>query len=487
MANPSEPSAGRYGVGQPVSRTEDPVLLRGEGRYTDDLNEPGQAYAWMVRSPHAHGILKNISVRKMPGVLAVYTAKDLEAYGPHKCLLDFKNRDGSPMKRPIRRSLAHDKVRFVGDPVACVVAQTADAGEGRGGGGRARHRAAAGGGACKRSGEARRAAALRGCAGECRGGLSLRRAGESRRGFQESGSHYPAQFAKHPGGRRGDGASRRPVRLRQEHRALDAHRAGPGRVRHAQPARRHPRRAAGQGAHVHLARRRLVRHEGIDLPRVRVPRARGARARPPGEVDRRALGELRLRPARARPRDDRRARARCRRPLPRRARHRLRQRRRVPRHRGAAAAVDERGAKRLQRLPHAAPRGVDQGDVHQHLAGERLPGRRAARGELLHGAPHRPGGRRDGHRPPRASPAQPCAARGDSVQGGLGDDLRQRRLRYRVRKSRKSSGPRGVRGPEEGKQRTREAARARNRQLPGSHRAAQQGDGRDPLRSRRRK
>src|SRR5687768_7636497 len=125
MANPSEPSAGRYGVGQPVSRTEDPVLLRGEGRYTDDLNEPGQAYAWMVRSPHAHGILKNISVRKMPGVLAVYTAKDLAAYGPHKCLLDFKNRDGSPMKRPIRRSLAHDKVRFVGDPVACVVAQTA--------------------------------------------------------------------------------------------------------------------------------------------------------------------------------------------------------------------------------------------------------------------------------------------------------------------------------------------------------------------------
>jgi carbon-monoxide dehydrogenase large subunit len=89
MANPSEPSPGRYGVGQPVSRTEDPVLLRGEGRYTDDLNEPGQAYAWMVRSPHAHGLLKRISARKMPGVLAVYTAKDLEAYGPHKCLLDF--------------------------------------------------------------------------------------------------------------------------------------------------------------------------------------------------------------------------------------------------------------------------------------------------------------------------------------------------------------------------------------------------------------
>jgi len=61
----------------------------------------------------------------MPGVLAVYTAADLAAYGPHKCMLDFKQRDGSPMKRPIRRSLASGKVRFVGDPVACVVAETA--------------------------------------------------------------------------------------------------------------------------------------------------------------------------------------------------------------------------------------------------------------------------------------------------------------------------------------------------------------------------
>src|SRR5262245_12964684 len=128
MENRTEPAAGRHGIGQPVQRTEDPVLLRGEGRYTDDLNEPGQAYAWMVRSPHAHGLLKNIDVEKakaMPGVLAIYTAKDLAAYGPHKCALDFKNRDGSPMKRPVRKSLASDKVRFVGDPVACVIAETA--------------------------------------------------------------------------------------------------------------------------------------------------------------------------------------------------------------------------------------------------------------------------------------------------------------------------------------------------------------------------
>jgi carbon-monoxide dehydrogenase large subunit len=128
MRNPNEPSAGRYGVGQPVPRTEDPVLLRGEGRYTDDLNEPGQAYAWMVRSQYAHGVLKNIDVEKakaMPGVLAIYAGEDLKAYGPHKCALDFKNRDGTPMKRPVRKSLASGKVRFVGDPVACVIAETA--------------------------------------------------------------------------------------------------------------------------------------------------------------------------------------------------------------------------------------------------------------------------------------------------------------------------------------------------------------------------
>jgi carbon-monoxide dehydrogenase large subunit len=61
----------------------------------------------------------------MPGVLAIYTAKDLAAYGPHKCALDFKMRDGTPMKRPLRKSLASGKVRYVGDPVACVVAETA--------------------------------------------------------------------------------------------------------------------------------------------------------------------------------------------------------------------------------------------------------------------------------------------------------------------------------------------------------------------------
>jgi aerobic carbon-monoxide dehydrogenase large subunit len=129
-------SMAKYGIGQPVPRTEDPVLLRGEGRYTDDVNEPGQAYAYIVRSPHAHGILRTVNTapaKAMPGVLAVYTAEDLAAYGSHKCVVPLVNRDGTPMKKPERRSLASGKVRFVGDPVAFVVAETyrqaKDAGE----------------------------------------------------------------------------------------------------------------------------------------------------------------------------------------------------------------------------------------------------------------------------------------------------------------------------------------------------------------------
>src|SRR5262245_8887192 len=104
------------GIGASVRRQEDPTLLRGQGRYTDDLNEPGQAYAHIVRSAYAHGVIKGINTdaaKRMPGVLAVYTAADLAAYGPHKCALDFKNRDGSAMKKPIRKSLTGDKVRFV--------------------------------------------------------------------------------------------------------------------------------------------------------------------------------------------------------------------------------------------------------------------------------------------------------------------------------------------------------------------------------------
>jgi carbon-monoxide dehydrogenase large subunit len=120
----------KFGVGQSVARTEDPILLRGEGRYTDDINLAGQAHAVMVRSRIAHGLLKGIdtkAARVLPGVLAILTNDDLEAAGfnPLKCPMNIPQRDGSPMKTPVRPSLAKGKVRFVGEAVACVVAETA--------------------------------------------------------------------------------------------------------------------------------------------------------------------------------------------------------------------------------------------------------------------------------------------------------------------------------------------------------------------------
>ena len=117
----------KFGIGQPVTRTEDPLLVRGAGCYTDDVRLTGEAHALIVRSRIAHGAIKRIetsAARAMPGVLGVFTGTDLAAYGTLKCIVPFNNRDGTPMKRPPRPALASDKVRFVGDPVAFVVAET---------------------------------------------------------------------------------------------------------------------------------------------------------------------------------------------------------------------------------------------------------------------------------------------------------------------------------------------------------------------------
>jgi carbon-monoxide dehydrogenase large subunit len=119
----------KYGVGQPVRRKEDDTLVRGKGRYTDDFNLPGQAYAYIVRSTHAHGVIRGIdttAAKSMPGVLGIWTGADLVAagYGPFTCGLPLKSRDGSPLLQTNRLPLMTDKVRYVGDPIAFVVAET---------------------------------------------------------------------------------------------------------------------------------------------------------------------------------------------------------------------------------------------------------------------------------------------------------------------------------------------------------------------------
>jgi carbon-monoxide dehydrogenase large subunit len=122
----------KFGIGQPVHRKEDPRLLRGEGRYADDVDLPGQACARVVRSPHAHGRLRGIEVAAamaVPGVLAVYTAADFAraGYGAIVCKLPLKNVDGSPLFAPPRPIFATDRVRYVGEPIAMVVAENAHA------------------------------------------------------------------------------------------------------------------------------------------------------------------------------------------------------------------------------------------------------------------------------------------------------------------------------------------------------------------------
>jgi carbon-monoxide dehydrogenase large subunit len=118
----------KFAVGQPVSRKEDPVLLRGEGRYTDDLNLPGQLYGVVLRSRMAHGELRSIdanAARAMPGVHMIISAADLDAAGiKNMPAAQGKNHDGTPTPRPSQRPLATGRVRYVGEPIAMVVAET---------------------------------------------------------------------------------------------------------------------------------------------------------------------------------------------------------------------------------------------------------------------------------------------------------------------------------------------------------------------------
>jgi carbon-monoxide dehydrogenase large subunit len=120
---------GELAVGQGVSRFEDPRLIRGGGRYTDDIKLPGMAHAVVLRSPYAHAKIKSIdtkAAKAAPGVLAVLTAADVKAagYGDLPVPGGLKRRDGSPMYKPCYPILAEDCVRWVGDYVAFVVAET---------------------------------------------------------------------------------------------------------------------------------------------------------------------------------------------------------------------------------------------------------------------------------------------------------------------------------------------------------------------------
>jgi aerobic carbon-monoxide dehydrogenase large subunit len=133
-----------FGIGKPVRRKEDQRLLTGRGRYTVDIDIPGQAHAVMLRSPHAHARIKSIdteSALALPGVLAIYTGADViaakmkraqtdqEGFGPRHVQMNFPdvvlwNRDGSDCYASPMLPLATERTRFVGHAVAMIVAET---------------------------------------------------------------------------------------------------------------------------------------------------------------------------------------------------------------------------------------------------------------------------------------------------------------------------------------------------------------------------
>ncbi|WP_225785008.1 xanthine dehydrogenase family protein molybdopterin-binding subunit [Xenophilus sp. Marseille-Q4582] len=117
-------------IGEAVRRKEDARFLTGAGNYTDDIVLPNQAHAVFVRSPHAHAAIRSVDTaeaEKMPGVVGIFSGKDIDGkMGGLPCGWLINNPDGSPMKEPPHPILAIGKVRYVGDHVAMVVAETAE-------------------------------------------------------------------------------------------------------------------------------------------------------------------------------------------------------------------------------------------------------------------------------------------------------------------------------------------------------------------------
>jgi carbon-monoxide dehydrogenase large subunit len=119
----------KFGVGQPARRIEDVRLLAGNGRYQDDQVFHRQSWCVFVRSPHAHARILSVdtsAASQAPGVLAVYTGADYarDGLGMPKAAMPRKKADGSPMFAPQRPALVTDRVRYVGDPIAMVIAET---------------------------------------------------------------------------------------------------------------------------------------------------------------------------------------------------------------------------------------------------------------------------------------------------------------------------------------------------------------------------
>ncbi len=271
----------QFGIGQPVRRVEDRRFLTGRGRYLDDIVRPRQAYAAMLRSPHAHARIRSIdtsTASAVPGVLAVLTGEDLahDGIGTIPCMTGLVNRDQSSIAMPPYPALARDRVRHVGDTVAMVVAETP--------------------------------AAARDAAEQIAVDYEPLRAVVDAAQALEPGR--PAVWDQHPGNlcfdwetgshradpaqqsRRGqfDGATRRDRRIRSGRGQLHPMELDPRFAFLAQPARRACLSCAGKphpGSHPRCWRR--LRHEAVPLSRACAGAVGGEAARPAGQMDPRPL------------------------------------------------------------------------------------------------------------------------------------------------------------------------------------------------------
>ena len=125
----SSPETTRFGSGQSVKRLEDHQLLLGDGQYTNDVSLPNQSFLVFLRSPYPHAKITRLdtsAAKAMPGVYGLITGQDLLAAGvkPMARAMNFKRADGSPLSSTTRYPLATDTVRFVGEPIVAVVADT---------------------------------------------------------------------------------------------------------------------------------------------------------------------------------------------------------------------------------------------------------------------------------------------------------------------------------------------------------------------------
>ncbi len=423
----------KFGVGQPVRRVEDQRFITGQGRYTDDIDIAGQAYGVVVRSAEAHARIRALDVaaaKAAPGVLGVITGADIEASGGNllPCAVPLANRDGSQGANRLRPVLCTDRVRHVGDHVAFVVAGTLA--------------------------EAKDAAELVSVDYES---LPVVADTEAATAPGQPLVHddvpnnlsFDWQFGDPAAAEAAFAKAARTVKLKVINNRLVANAiepraaiaewdAGTGVTLHActQGGWLWTDILAGvlkvdgeQGPDPDARRRRRLRHEGVLLPRVRHGGLGRARARPAGQVDRRAQRDVPCRRHGPRPRHHRRARPRrpaqdpghAGRDRGQHGRLQLAVRALHPDHGGAQGP-----ARRLRRQEPGLP---GQGRAHQHHAGRCLSRRRAAGVDLSDGAADGRRGARGRPRPGRVPQAQLHRPGRHAVQDRGRRDLRFRRVR----------------------------------------------------------